>query len=120
MYVALRQRGGFLGLDRKIEVEDGTVSVTENGLKTKVQDLDASKTSQITELATAVLEKSSEIAPRSGSLASDSMETAIEIAAGSKRKVLSVNSGDRAPGELWELVGELSAASAPPSPTSSS
>jgi hypothetical protein len=108
MYIALMQRGGYLGLDRKVEVQDGGLTITENGAVKPTQGLDPAQRAQLEDLAAKAVRASGQLEPRTGTAPSDSMDTELEIEIDGTRTKLALGSGDQAPGDLWQLIGEIS------------
>jgi ribosome-associated protein YbcJ (S4-like RNA binding protein) len=118
MYVAVRQRGGFAGLDRKVEIREGRVRVTEKGETREGPSLDEPEQSQLKEIVGKVLKSKEGIVPLKGSSASDSMDTHIEVGEGDERRTLKLRSGDDAPTEIWELLGAVGRVASSASPAS--
>ena len=113
MYVAVRQRGGFLGLDRTVEIDEGKVLVTENGVARPAAALDESQRARIEELVGGVIKSTDAVVTFHGSTPSDSMDTRIEVDDGSRRRTVQLRSGDQAPTEVWELLGAVGRVSSP-------
>lgn len=102
--VKVRQRGGFLGLDREILIEGDRVRITEKGA-TRARPIDSAVAARIRALATRVAGVSEQAVHRSSELPSDALATRIAIQDGKRRKQLTIRSGDAAPDEVWELIG---------------
>jgi hypothetical protein len=107
MEIEVRQRGGLLGLDRQYLVKDGAIEVIEKGEPQGSQSLDPQQAARIDELA-----RSAHGARVQGAdeLASDDMETTVAIHRDEDSSSLKLHSGDVAPREVWDLIGEISRA----------
>jgi hypothetical protein len=108
MEISVRQRGGVLGLDRHYLVKDGAIEVTEKGRKRGSQNLDPQQAALIQELAESASEAEVD---RADTLASDNMETTVEIRREGANRNLLLHSGDKAPRAVWDLIGAVSKAS---------
>lgn len=108
MEIEVHQRGGLLGLDRRYLVKDGQVEVFDEGRTQRSRSLDPEQADRIDQLA-----KSASKAEVKGadSLASDSMETKVDIRRDGDSSSLKLRSGDEAPRAVWDLIGEVSKAS---------
>jgi hypothetical protein len=111
MEIEVRQRGGFLGLDRHYLVKDGAIEVTDKGLHRKSQSLDPEQVARIAELAKSASEATVDRTGADDTLASDEMETTLAIRHGDGDSNLQLRSGDKAPRAVWDLIGEVSKAS---------
>ena len=110
MRIEVHQRGGVLGLDRRVLVCDGTIEVIDKGRSRGAQDLDPDAAERIGALAASAAE--AETAPVDGPPVSDGMETDIAIEADTEASCrLVVRTGDDAPDEVWALIGEIGRAS---------
>jgi hypothetical protein len=107
MYIALTQRGGFLGRDRNVEVQDDDLTVSENGAVQQSRRLDGAERMQLEDLAAKALPVTGHIVRRTGTTPSDSMDTELEIEVEGTRTKVTIASGDQAPDEVWKLIGEL-------------
>jgi hypothetical protein len=109
MRIEVHQRGGILGLDRRVVVADGTIEVIDKGRSRGARPLDPEEAERLDALAAGAAEAGAgEIDPGP---VSDGMlaEIAIESRAGVYQ--LSVRTGDGSPAEVWALIGELGRAS---------
>lgn len=95
-------------MDRRYLVKDGTIEVIDNGQSRGSKGLDATQAARIDELAASVADARVETAD---SLASDDMETKVDIRRDDGNSSLQLHSGDNAPPEVWDLIGEVSRAS---------
>lgn len=111
--VSLRQKGGVLGLDREVRFDGTHVQVTEKGAPRRVHPLGKKEVARVRKLATRVVRVSDQAVQHGGELASDGLATRIAIVDGPRQKSLTVRSGDTAPDEVWELIGELDRFTAP-------
>jgi hypothetical protein len=103
----VRQRGGFLGLDRKVQVDGNLVRITEKGATRRVHPLGAAEVARVRDLVTRVARVSEQAVQHRSELPSDVLATKIAIEDGPHRKILTVRTGDSAPDEVWELIGVL-------------
>jgi hypothetical protein len=119
MYVSVRQRGGFGGVDRKVEVRGGRVRVTEKGETREGPSLGEPEQTRLEEAVRNVLDSRGGVEPLRGSPPSDSMDTHIEVADGDERRVWKLRTGDDAPTEVWDLLGAVGrvASTASPAPS---
>ena len=109
MEIEVHQRGGLLGMDRRYLVKDGTIEVIDGGQSRGAKALDPSQAARIHELATSA-EKAR---VKSGNLPiSDDLETKVDIRRERRSRTLRLRSGDEAPPEVYDLIGEVSRASA--------
>jgi hypothetical protein len=108
MEIEVHQRGGLLGLDRRYLVKDGQVEVFDKGGTRRSRSLDPKQADRIDQLAKSA--SAAEVEP-TDSLASDSMETKVDIRHDDGSSSLKLRSGDAAPREVWDLIGEVSKAS---------
>jgi hypothetical protein len=108
MEIEVHQRGGVLGLDRRYLVKDGTIEVIDKGRSRGSRELGPEQAAKIDELAS-----SAAGAPvQSADLpSSDTMETAVAIRRDEASHEIKLRTGDNAPPEVWELIGEVSRAS---------
>src|SRR4051794_25209181 len=109
MRIEVHQRGGVLGLDRRVVVADGTIEVIDKGRSRGARPLDADEAERLDALAAGAAEAGAGEADPGP--VSDGMlaEIAIESRVGVYR--LSVRTGDGSPAEVWALIGELGRAS---------
>jgi hypothetical protein len=110
MEIEVRQRGGVLGMDRRYLVKDGTIEVIDKGRSRGSRGLNPAQAARIAELAEhaagSVPQKSSDLLP------SDGLQTDIAILRDTGAKsVMELNTGDKAPAAVWDLIGEVSRAS---------
>ena len=105
MRIEVHQRGGVLGLDRRVLVSDGTIEVIDKGRSLGTRPLDPAEAERLGALA-----ESAACAgaghEQTGPI-SDDMRAEIQI--DSQR--LSVRTGDGSPPAVWELLAELGRAS---------
>ena len=108
MRIEVHQRGGVLGLDRRVLVCDGTIEVIDKGRSRGARPLDPAEAERLGALA--------ESAAGAGAgreqpgPVSDDMRAEIQI----DTLRLSVRTGDGSPSEVWELLAELGRASRTP------
>jgi hypothetical protein len=101
MRIELHQRGGVLGLDRRVLVDGGTIEVIDRGRGRGARKLEPGEAERIGALADSAAAAEPGRAPARP--VSDEMTT--ELAIGDRR--LSLRSGDGSPPVLWELIAEL-------------
>ena len=101
MRIELHQRGGLLGLDRRVLVDGATIEVIERGRSRGARGLEPGDAERIGALAESAAAAEQARAPARP--VSDEMTT--ELAIGDRR--LSVRSGDGSPAAVWALIGEL-------------
>jgi hypothetical protein len=104
--IRVHEKGGVLGVDRRVEVKDGTLTVVVNGVPRARRKLDPVVEERLLELV-ARLPKRVIISPYSGSRIADTLETTIHITDDGREQRLRVQSGDDAPDQLWEFLGAL-------------
>jgi hypothetical protein len=110
MEIEVHQRGGVLGMDRRYLVRDGTIEVIDKGQSRGATELEPGQAARIDELAAAAA--GAEAMRAEDGFVSDDLETAIVVKGDDRREsTLNLRSGDDAPPEVWELVGEVSRAS---------
>jgi hypothetical protein len=108
MEIEVHQSGGVLGLDRRYVIKDGTIEVIDKGRSRGSRELGASQAARISALA------ASAAAAHVKSIdepISDDMETNLHIRQDAGSQSLRVRTGDEAPSEVWDLIGEVSRAS---------
>lgn len=103
MKVNVRQKGGFLGVDQELEIEDGKASVMEDGKVKRVSQLDDIVRQRIEGLAErvsgeSVVHRKSEYPP------SDAMETDVSIVNGPTQTKFRLISGDDASEDVYEFL----------------
>lgn len=101
MRIELHQRGGVLGLDRRVLVDGATIEVIERGRSRGARGLGPGEAERIGALADSAAAAEPARAPATP--VSDELTT--ELAIGDRR--LSVHSGDGSPAAVWALIGEL-------------
>lgn len=101
MRIELHQRGGVLGLDRRVLVDGATIEVIDRGRSRGARGLEPGEAERIGALAHSAA--AARPAPAPAPPVSDELTT--ELAIGGRR--LSVRSGDGSPAAVWELIGEL-------------
>ena len=104
MDITLRQRGGFLGLDRTINVSHGVLRLVDGGVTRGKRRLPARERQQLYQLAAGLMNVHVSGAESLDPI-SNSMETVIEIHDQRRRNFITVRSGDSVPHEVWEFVG---------------
>lgn len=108
MRIEVHQRGGVLGLDRRVLVCDGTIEVIDKGRSRGARPLEPAEAERLGALAESA----------AGAGAGHERPTAIsddmraDILIDSLR--LTVRTGDGSPPEVWELLAELGRASRTP------
>jgi hypothetical protein len=107
MEIEVRQRGGVLGLDRRFLVKDGMIEVTDRGRSQAARPLAPDQAARIVDLADSAY--GAEI-NRGDELVSDDLETTVAIVRDGDSSSLQLHSGDEAPPEVWDLIGEVSRA----------
>lgn len=95
-------------MDRRYIVKDRTIEVIDKGRSCRSKGLDPEQAARIEELATSVAGARVETVD---SLASDEMETKVAIRRDDASRSLQLHTGDSAPAEVWDLIGEISRAS---------
>ena len=108
MEIEVHQRGGVLGMDRRYVVKDGTIEVIDKGRSRGLTELDPEQAARIDELATSAA--SARTTPKELAV-SDGMETKVDIRGEAEGHSLMLHTGDGAPSEVWDLIGEVSRAS---------
>jgi hypothetical protein len=105
MRIEVHQRGGVLGLDRRVIVTDGRIEVIDRGRSRGARELDPAEAERLGALAeSAAGAGAGDLHP--GPI-SDDMRAELEI----DGVHLSVRTGDGSPSEVWALIAELSRAS---------
>ena len=104
MKLSIHQRGGFLSVDQRIEVEDGLATVSEDGKVKHTRRLDDSQRLRIEALVQRLPSTGPASPPRESDLPSDAMATEIDVEDGEKRCSMNLVSGDSAPDEVWEFL----------------
>ena len=108
MRIEVHQRGGVLGLDRRVLVCDGTIEVIDKGRSRGARPLEPAEAERLGALAESAAgagaghEQPTQI--------SDDMRADIQI----DTLRLTVRTGDGSPPEVWELLAELGRASRTP------
>jgi hypothetical protein len=111
MRIELRQRGGVLGIDRCYLIKDGTIETVENGHSRGLRQIDPERAAKLDELASAA--STAAMGVEAHDLpTSDGMETTLDIVRNSTHRSIKLQSGYTAPREIWDLIGEVSRASA--------
>jgi hypothetical protein len=110
MEIEVHQRGGVLGLDRRYLVKDGKIEVIDGGLSRGAKHLDPRQAQRIDQLAAHAAGATP--VPSQSRPGSDAMKTDISIQADGVKRLLELQTGDDAPNEVWDLIGEVSRASA--------
>lgn len=94
-------------MDRRYLVKNGRIEVIDRGRSRGTKDLDASQLARLDELASSAA-VTDHAKPASG-LVSDGIETNIAIRPDSGGdRTLQLRTGDDAPAEVWDLIGEVS------------
>jgi hypothetical protein len=101
MRIEVHQRGGVLGLDRRVLVCDGTIEVIDKGRSRGARALDPAEQQRLGALAASAA--GAQPGREDPGPVSDAMW--IEIAIDDRR--LTVSTGDGSPAELLELLAEL-------------
>ena len=108
MRIEVHQRGGVLGLDRRVLVCDGTIEVIDKGRSRGARPLEPAEAERLGALAeSAAGAGAGHLQP--GPI-SDDMRADIQI----DTLRLTVRTGDGSPPEVWELLAELGRASRTP------
>lgn len=102
--VKLEQQGGFLGLDRAIEVADGSVKVTEDGNVRQISPLADVLGQQLSKLTERALKVTHTPVSAHRLFPSDGMTNRITIRDGLHQANFEVVSGDETPDEVWDLI----------------
>ena len=108
MRIEVHQRGGVLGLDRRVVVRDGTIEVIDKGRSRGVRALDPAEEARLGALA----ESAAGAGAGHGQPGPISDDMRAEIRIDDLR--LSVRTGDGSPAQVWELLAELGRASRTP------
>jgi hypothetical protein len=104
MRIEVHQRGGVLGLDRRVLVSDGTIEVIDRGRSRGARPLDRAEAERLDALAQSAADaRPGERDPSPPTPVSDAMH--VEIAIGERR--ITVRTGDGSPAELLDLLAEL-------------
>lgn len=106
--VKVQQQGGFLGLDRSVEIQDRAVTVMEKGEVRHAPPLSEAMRDQLDVLTARVIETGSPPTLAGRSMASDAMTNTIAIEDGPQLTHFQVTSGDDAPDEIWDLIDLVS------------
>ena len=101
MRIELHQRGGVLGLDRRVLVDGATIEVIDRGRSRGARGLEPGEAERIGALA----ESAAAAEPARAPALPVSDELTTELAIGERR--LSVRSGDDSPAAVLALIGEL-------------
>lgn len=109
MEIELHQRGGVLGMDRRSVVKGGRIEVIDKGRSRGSRALNPKQCARIDELASSAAHARVKVVAEIP--VSDSMETDLAIRRNGGSNELKLRSGDQAPAEVWELIGEVSRAS---------
>ena len=105
MRIEVHQRGGVLGLDRRVLVCDDTIEVIDRGRSRGARPLDRTEAERLSALAESAA--GARTGDREPGPISDDMRMEIEI----DGLRLSVRTGDGSPAEVWALIAELGRAS---------
>ena len=108
MEIEVHQQGGVLGMDRRYLVRDGTIEVIDKGRSRGRTQLAPDQADRIGELAHHAAGAQTQAKKL---LTSDGMTTRIRIRGADSDRDLTLETGDEAPSEVWDLVGEVSRAS---------
>jgi hypothetical protein len=103
--IHVHERGGVLGIDRRVDVKDGTLTVVVNGVPRARRRLEPAVQARLRELV-ARLPSRLQVNRYTGPRISDSMETTVYISDRGRDQQLEIKSGDDAP-ELWEFLGAV-------------
>ena len=106
MEIHVHEKGGVFGLDRRVEVKDGTLTVVVNGVRRVHRELEPAMQARLRELV-GRLPRRVPVSRYSGPRISDSLETTIHITDDGRDQRLRVKSGDDAPDQLWEFLGAV-------------
>ena len=107
MEIRVRQHGGVLGVDRSVNVVDGTVTVVDQSGR-RCHDLEPDVQERLTHLAAQVAHVPAPHRERGLLPFSDEMETSLDIwTDNEEHRALRLRSGDDAPDAVWELLGTL-------------
>jgi hypothetical protein len=109
MEIEVHQRGGILGMDRRYVVKGGRIEVIDKGRSRGSRALDPKQRARIDELASCAAH--ARVRAVDEVPVSDSMETNVAIRSDGGSHKLNLRSGDQAPAEVWDLIGEVSRAS---------
>jgi hypothetical protein len=104
MRITMHQQGGFLGLDRKVEVEDGDLTVIEDRTRSSSLKLEGGSQARLQELAQQVMKVDPTSIDKPQWLPSDSLVTKLSVEEGDTCTLLAVASGDTAPSAVMDLI----------------
>lgn len=110
MRIEVHQRGGVLGLDRRVLVCDGTIEVIDKGRSRGARPLEPAEAERLGALAESAAGAGAGAGHAQPSPISDDMRADIQI----DTLRLTVRTGDGSPPEVWELLAELGRASRTP------
>ncbi len=114
MKINLRQSGGIVGGDERLDLDDTKLTVSSRGERPRTRQLSQSEQAKVTAAAERLLAKPDALSAKPPFVASDSMTTEINIGDAHQKRRFEVASGQDAPDELWDLVDALSEAAKAP------
>jgi hypothetical protein len=110
--VSVRTRGGLIGVDRQVQIDDARVTLIEGGRRQEGR-LDKSRADRLADLAGRV----AQLPPKSVGPAPEAVDaghTEIEIADADLKYHIELPAGVDAPEEIWDLLDAVDAACEPP------
>jgi hypothetical protein len=116
MKITLRQTGGIVGLDDRVELDDAELTVASVGGEPRRRSLAPDELAHLHEAVERLLAQAPAVLPPLASdavVASDSMLTELTIGPNRRAHRFRIRSGDEAPAELWDLVDALTDATKP-------
>lgn len=107
MDIVVRQSGGVLGVEKKIELRGGALTVTDSGASRR-EPLQPAKRASLQAQAEVLLDQVPHIKRRKGSPVSDVLETEVLIddGAGNSRRI-HYQSGDSVPSDFRQFVSSV-------------
>jgi hypothetical protein len=104
----LAQRGGFLGLDRRVEADGNTLRVSNQGRPTGESPLDDETAARLATLAASARSalQASPPTPPPG-LPSDDLTTRLEVDDGTGPFTVELHTGDQLPPEVVSLIAAV-------------
>lgn len=102
--ISVHTKGGMLGLDRVVHVDDTEVTVVEGGSRTRTIRLQREDARRLADIATCVAQMADSPTGPSDPDAVDCGVTEIAIREGALELCVQVPSGGFAPDEVWDLL----------------
>jgi hypothetical protein len=109
--VSVHIKGGVLGLDRVVRIDDTNVTVVEDGSKTRQARIPREDAQRLADIATRAARVAESRYRSSDPDAADASVTVIEIRDGGVQRHVHLSSGVPAPDEIWDLLDAVEQAS---------